>query len=258
MRRTSSQQIAGLLDALGDNDTDLRTELRESMLYDLPFKLLARGLEECGEETDLPRLYSWLSIVADPLDSFHWEGRDIRPVQTWLEDHPDIQKAIFLAWLRHCDQTDSDSLNSIEFCDVLLGSSLPSDFGRWCLAAAVELSDTEPSVAQDLLTQSYRLLQDHGMNEGLSLDILRSRTRGHGGLEQRLEELCTPRPNPELSEAQQRRRALLEERREKERGQQLERESDLRSQVAELRENRFFPLGLHSLAQVYFGKIGGN
>ena len=257
LTRTSSQQIAGLLDALGDNDTDLRTELRESMLYDLPFKLLARGLEECGEETDLPRLYGWLSIVADPLDSFHWEGRDIRPVQTWLEDHPDIQKAIFLAWLRHCDQTDSDSLNSIEFCDVLLGSSLPSDFGRWCLAAAVELSDTEPSVAQDLLTQSYRLLQDHRMNEGLSLDILRSRTRGHGGLEQRLEELCTPRPNPELSEAQQRRRALLEERREKERGQQLERESDLRSQVAELRENRFFPRGLHSLAQVYFGKIGG-
>ncbi len=257
LTRTSSQQIAGLLDALGDNDTDLRTELRESMLYDLPLKLLARGLEECGEEIDLPRLYGWLSIVADPLDSFHWEGRDIRPVQTWLEDHPDIQEAIFLAWLRHCDQTDSDSLNSIEFCDVLLRSSPPSDFGLWCLEAAAELADAEPSVAQDLLTQSYRLLQGHRINEGLSLDILRSRTRGHGGLEQRLEELCTPRPKPELSEAQQRRHALLEERREKERGQQLERESDLRSQVAELRENRFFPRGLHSLAQVYFGKIGG-
>ena len=257
LTKTSSQQIAGLLDALGDNDTDLNTELRESMLHDLPFKLLARGLEECGEETDLPRLYGWLRVVADPLDRLHWEGRDIRPVQTWLENHPDIQKAIFLAWLRHCDQTDSDSFNSIEFCDVLLGSSLPSDFGRWCLTAAAELSDTEPLVAQYLLTQSYRLLQDHRMDEGLSLDILRSRTRGHGGLEQRLEELCTPRPNPELSEAQQQPRALLEERREKELGQQLERESDLRSQVAELRENRFFPRGLHSLAQVYFGKIGG-
>ncbi|MCQ3812505.1 MAG: hypothetical protein KTV68_18355 [Acidimicrobiia bacterium] len=259
LTRTSSQQIAGLLDALGDNYTVPNTELRESMLHDLPFKLLARGLEECGEETDLPRLYGWLSIVADPLDTFHWEGRDIRPVQTWLEDHPDIQKAIFLAWLRHCDQADSDSLNSIEFCDVLLGSSLPSDFGRWCLAAAVELSDTEPSVAQDLLTQSYHLLQDHRMNEGLSLDILRSRTLGHGGLEQRLEELCTPRPpNPELSEAQQRRRALLEERREEERRQQLQRESDLQSQVTELRDNRFFPRGLHSLAQVYFGKLGSS
>ena len=257
LRDSSNQQIASLLDALVDNVTNLVIALRESMLYNLPFKLLARGLAECGEDTELSRLYGWLSIVADPLERFHWDGGDIHPLQTWLNTHPYIQQAIFLAWLRHCDHDEPNTLNSIEFCHVLLGSSLPSGFGLWCLEAAVELADTEPPVAQDLLTQSYRLLQDQRMNEGLSLDVLRSQTRGHVELEQRLEELCIPRPsNPELSEAQKRRRALLEERREEERRQQLERESDLRSQVTELRDNRFFPRGMHSLAQVYFGKTG--
>ncbi|MCY3910523.1 MAG: hypothetical protein OXF99_03365 [bacterium] len=257
LENSSTEQVAELLDALHEDASTLVPALRKYLVDDLPCQLLARGLEECGEEIDFPRLYGWLCIVTDPLDRFHWEDRDIRPIQTWLEEHPGIQKSIFLAWLRHCDQTDSHAGNSIEFCGALQGSSLPSDFGLWCLEVALELADTEPHVSQDLLKQSYWLLPNHRMNEGLTLDVMRARVRSHDALARRLEALHSSTPDSaELSESQQRWQARLEERNEKERQERAQREADLRSQKSDLQNNRFFPRGLHSLAQVYFGKLG--
>ena len=257
LNESSGQQVAELLDALYEDASTIVPALSDTMLHNLPFDLLSRGLEECGGHTELPRLSNWLSIIGDFIDGFRWDEDKLRGIQDWLEANPHIQKAVFLAWLRQSYMDGSSEPYPWVECDALLKSSLPSDFGLWCLDNALELADTEPSVAQNLLARSHRSLLDPSISDGFSLDILRSLTRGHGDLEQRLEELCTPRPpSPELSEAQGRRRVLLQERREEERRQQLERESDLRSQVTELRGNRFFPRGLHSLAQVYFGKIG--
>lgn len=254
---SSSQQVAELLDALHQDASNLMPALSASMADELPFKLLARALTECGENVELSRLYNWLGLVAEIMERFHWREDQLRPIQEWLNARPQIQKALFLAWLKQDEHERFSMLHNWEFCDVLLRCAPPADFGQWCLDKAVELADSEPLAARYFLVESYRSLDSPATGNGLSLDVLRARTRGHHDLEQRLEELRSPRPpNPELSEAQQRRRALLDERKERDRQLQLEREAELRSQLTELRENRFFPRGLHSLAEVYFGKLG--
>ena len=257
LKKSSGQQVTELLDALYEDASTHISALENAWLEDLLVRLLVRGLEESGEQTELPRLYNWLSLIGDFLDGLRWKEDELREIQNWLESKPHIQKAVFLTWLRQSYTGGSSEPYPWVECDVLLESTLPADFGLWCLDNALELADTEPSVAQNLLTRSHRSLKDPSISEGLSLDVLRSRTRVHDGFKERLEELCTPRlPDPELSESQQRLQARITEREEERREQQAQRVAALRSRVSDLRENRLFPRGLHDLAQVYFGKPG--
>ena len=258
LKTSSGQQIAELLDALHEDATNLIPALKASMLDKLAFQLLARGLEECGEDIEMPRLNDWLSIVCDSLYRLRWEVKQLRRIQEWLVAHPHIQQAIFLTWLRHSKQDDLYAFNLWGSCNVLLESEPPSDFGLWCLDKAIELADTESTVAQHLLTQSYRSRQRQTMNKGLSLGAMRARTRGHDALARRLEELCAPPTHSaEPSEHGQRWSALEAELKEKERQQQADWDARLRSQESELQENRLDPRNLHTLALVYFGRLTG-
>ncbi|MCQ3810994.1 MAG: hypothetical protein KTV68_10635 [Acidimicrobiia bacterium] len=255
---SSAEQVAELLDALYEDASNLVPALLQYAAGDLPCLLLARGLEECGEEVELPRIYRWLSIIAGSLYEVHWDGQQLRPIQEWLEGHPHIQKAVFLDWLRRRNQTDPTGVNASSYCEMLLESTLPPDFGQWCLGKAAELASTEPKVAQDLLEDSYYSLQVPATSDGLSLDSIRSQTQGHGALARRLEELCAPPTyDPERSEYQQRRQARIAEQEEQERQRQQDWDAQLRSQESELRANRFSPPNMHALARAYFGTLSG-
>ncbi len=257
IKESSSQQILELLDALHEDASNLIPALSASMADDLPFKLLARALAECGEDVELSRLYNWLGLVAELVERSHWREDHLRPIQEWLNARPQIQKALFLAWLKQDDQERFSMLHNWEFCDVLLGSAPPADFGQWCLDKAVELADSELPAARYFLAESYRSLHNPAINDGLSLELLQARTRGHGDLEQRLEELRTPRtPDPKPTESQQRRQIRIAEQEEEERQRREDWDTQLRSQESELRANRFHPPNLHTLARAYFGELG--
>ena len=254
---SSAEQVAELLDALYENASGLVPALRKPMVDNMPCRLLARGLEECGEETDIARIYRWLSIIAESRYEVHWDGQQLRPIQEWLEARPHIQKAIFLDWLRRCNQSDPTAVNVSWNCEMLLESALPPDFGLWCLGKAVELADMAPTVAQDLLDNSYYSLQLPESSNGLSMDSIRARIQRHDALARRLEELCAPPTyDPARSDYQERRQIQIAKQEEEERQRREDWDAQLRLHESELRANRFHPPNLHTLAREYFGELG--
>ena len=161
---------------------------------------------------------------------------DIRSkVHAWLRDRPSRQKALILEIVRRQDDHDiifpTESLfstGSLTVDDVLAGAPV-ADFAFWFLEQAVSLSESRPQLACDMLrrtgvaTRSLADLPDHLRNtweelpdrlrratesdrdsnpktrppsNGLTLDEVRSRISGHSPLEECLESLLAPIPQP--------------------------------------------------------------
>ena len=255
--QSSDDQVAALLDALHDGGPDLIVALEEQgRLTDLPMKLLARGLTVFGEEIEVQRLYRWLSIPGPHSWGPGRADKSTLAVRTWLKAHPQLQKSVYVTWLEHWIATDPAQTRALWVLDQPYQTILPADFGLWCLEKAIEVSDSDPVVSQALLGRSFCSLNDPSVNEGLTLEVIRARTRGHRELERHLEAL-----GPELSgkrdpslEAQIQQ---MEERHARQLEQERQRSEEwaqhLRSQEAELRENRFSPQNLHTLAQAHLG-----
>ena len=197
LERSSDQHIAELLDGLNELKPALRDALRMHHVDDVPCKLLATALNKLGAEPELTRLYGWLSAVAYP----SWDppglgGESIGEIRAWLERHPDLQKAVLLEGLIRCPDDDDFELNADEAWDRLLGGALPSNFGSWCLDAAVASVDTHGRVANHLLRQAVHHCGQEATGQGLTRALMRERVRGYEGLESRLAELLAPRPRP--------------------------------------------------------------
>ena len=249
--RSSDQHVAELLDALHGDAARLISEREESPFGALPLRLVVRGLEALGERLEPSRLYNWLSTVGRcPMTSRSEEHA--RRVRAWLEARPETQKAVFLKWLVR--RSLSDPYGYLR-CNALNGSSLPADFGLWCLDQAIVIGDTQPAVSQELLRLAHESLQDPSTSDGLTLDVLRERTRGRSALVQQLEELCAQRssnPSAASDPYYEQLEALRAQARDEQRQRREEWTDVIRSHEAELRENRFSPPGLDTLARAFF------
>ena len=253
LRTYSDESIAELLDALSEDAQHLVPALARSYLDDLPVQLLARGLGAFGDSLRADRLFGWLDVAGNTHRVRRRYEDDDRFVRGWLEARPHVQKAVFLTWLRHQVMQEPDRANGHWFCNALHRSQLPGDFGLWCLDQAIALENSEPALAKELLHKAYRALVDPAIREGLTLPIMLDRV-GDGPLARHLEELDARRPTDDESDEWQRE---LEERREQwdeeERQRQEGWQEGLRSQLDDLRGNRFFAPDLHTLAQAYLG-----
>ena len=250
-------QVAALLDALHDGAPDLIVALEEQGRFaDLPMKLLARGLEVSGEQLDLSRLYRWLSITGR--SPWHADREDESTVtfRAWLEAHPELQKAVYLRWLKHRIGDDRSQALVWWFFDQAHRTTLPADFGLWCLEKAIEVGNSNSALSRALLNRSFDSLKDPSVNQGLSIEIIRARIGGHHDLKQHLAKVSTERAertDPTMQPHIRRIRERQEQRREEERQRREEWAQQLRSQGAELRDNRFSPENLHSLAMAFLG-----
>ena len=256
--RSSNQQVAELLDAFHDDAARLISDREESPFEELPLRLLVRGLEAGGEEVEPERLYKWLSTVGRYLLT-SLAGEHVRRVRvrTWLETRPEIQKVVYLEWLT--TRSRDDPLGYWR-CDALHESKLPSDFGLWCLDQAIAISDADAAVSEELLSEAHRSLRNPEGSEGLTVDVLFERTRGRRALEEWLDGL-TRRSSSEPSAADDPHLKELEALREQARADQRQRRAEwselIRSRETELRENRFSPQNLNTLARAYFGRFAG-
>jgi hypothetical protein len=255
--KSSDECIAELLDALSEDAQHLVPALAHSYLDDLPVQLLARGLRAFGETPDMHRLFGWLDAAGHTRRAHRRNEDDARFVRGWLENRPDVQKQVFLLWLRPRVASDPEVLNHYQFCDPLQRSRLPGGFGLWCLDQAMALERSEPAPARALLDQAYRALADPAIRERLTLAVMRDRV-GTGLLANRLAELESRGPtDAEMDAETERWRREIDERREKfdeeERQRQQSWQEGLRSQLDDLRGNRFHAPDLHTLAQVYLG-----
>ena len=216
--------------------------------------LLARGLAVHGDAIvdggEIGRLYDWLG-VASARDRYSAAGRKhIRTVREWLEERPQVQKAVILEGLKRCSTDEDLDRSARDVHRRLHHSTLPRDFGLWCLNQAVAMEERAPQVAQHLLERAFRALDDDRIRHGLTRRGIREAARRSDRLTTVLARL---ERSPSISEQEE---ELAEEERRYERLHRAERARELdylRSQRAALAGNRASAGLLFQLARVYFG-----
>ncbi len=243
VQNSSNEQVAELLDHLTK-----RLPEPVSSPEVLPVYLLARGLKAHGDQLDPARLYNWLdvgcrkkAIGGNATGAFAFPRRDesINQIRSWLEERPEIQKAVILEGVTHCP----NEFNLAAFRHQHLHlSSLPPDFGLWCLEQAVSMADAKPLVAEHLLKWALGAHRDHVGDAGLSLEVLKERTQEKARLKDRLDQLLSP--SPILKEHLQ----YEEEGRRQQEEEQQQWLDHVRSNKTELLENRAAPALLHHIA----------
>ena len=253
LKKSSDAQVAELLDSLNEWLSGLRPALEGSHRLEhfpiIPIELLARGLEAHGDELDTVRLYDWLDV---DFKGNRTDEEAIQEIRDWLEQRPNVQKAVILEGLARVPESDEFSwyMNASNVRKRLYGASPPSDFGLWCLKQAVAMTDTKPQIAEYLLEWAVRTHTDQNGNKGLSLEVLQEHTQKNEALKLYLDKLLAPPSiSPREQEWQKQERTFTEEQKQREE-QWLE---YIRSNEAALRENRAAPALLYQIALRYFG-----
>ena len=177
-------------------------------------RMLARALEQHGDDIETERLYAWLAAVFPMMPSkgaLEQRNRirrrfgakkpdeDIRSeAGAWLRARPSTQNALMVEIVRRQDDDDIifgpvepvPPAGSLTLDDVLAGAPA-GDFAPWFLEQAVSLSESRPRLACHMLRRT-----GVGTADGLTVNEVRSRGSGHLALEECLESLLAPVPQP--------------------------------------------------------------
>ncbi|WP_428122070.1 hypothetical protein [Candidatus Poriferisodalis sp.] len=252
---SSGEQAGELLDSLHNDAARLVPALRTRHFDSVPVDLLAKALIGLGDKVDSERLFSWLSVAGASEPEVMPARSPAAPIiRDWLETRPEVQRSVYLDWLRRRDPNDPLGFRTYDSCLSLHGSMLPSDVGRWCLERAVELAEPEPLVARELLRIAYQALEDPTRNEGLTADVVRETVSDSSELAAFVEALfaTVPRdPNVERVLMEHDERAARWEEEKQRRSEEWA--TGLRSSLAELQGNTFSAPNLHCLALAYMG-----
>ena len=245
--KTADAELPQLLDSLRNRYDDLWPTLERRLWVDLPFKLLARGLDSHGEQLTTAALCRWLSIGSSWNDH---EDDSIQRIRTWLEQHPEIQKAVIIEGLeRWKPESGEFRIHAFNVEQCLFSATQPADFGRWCLDQAVSRANTNWQIAEYLLERAIWSLPNEDLNKGLSLELLQKRTQGNERLTQTLDRVRAPMSirKKRMGSVRNARNIIDERRRKKEEWLDY-----VQSQESELRENRASPSLLYRIAYKYF------
>ena len=237
--KSSDDQVPILLDHLAEKITDLRPALEHHNLGSLPEKLLAHCLQAHGTSLDTKHLYDWLGM--SPV----FGPRDMKPfdfIRSWLEQHPDIQKAIIREGLKRHSNSNAYEIYQ-DFGERWYGSNVPPDFGLWCLNEAVSMTTPGSPTGQYLLEQAVRAQKTQVGNKGLSLAMLEA----HAETNETLRKIMAP--PPEIKRTQPR------PVREKHSPAKDELLIQVRANETEFRENRASPNLLFHMAYMYFDRF---
>ena len=252
LKKSSNAQVAELLDSLNEWLSGLLPALESSHRLEhfpiIPIKLLARGLEAHGDELDMVRLYNWLDAG---LAGNHGDAEAIREIRDWLEQRPNVQKAVILEGLARTPESDEFRLymNASNVRKCLYDASPPSDFGLWFLKQAIAMEDTKPQIAELLFEWAVRAHTDQIGNDGLSLEILREHAQSNKTWKAYLDRLLTPHPWGLALQTEERRSIEAQRRQEDYWLDQI------RPNETTLRENRAEPALLYKMADKYFGRF---
>ena len=208
--------LAKVLDSLCRWVSDPQHDIDDSCTRDGVVKMFARALERHGDEIGTERLYAWLAVAmpwmptAGDLDLSSAIRRDLgaappedlrSKTEAWLRERPAIQKALILEIVSRQDDLDIIesrgsvfSEGSLTMDDVLAGAPV-ADFAPWFLEQAVALPESRSMLACHMLRRTG-VGTSGATSSGLDPDEVRNRIAGHLPLEQCLESLLAPTPQP--------------------------------------------------------------
>ena len=257
LRQSSDQDVTAILDGLAERCLDIRSVLESHNADLLLPHLLARGLEAFGDDLTTDRLYGWLSRTTLSEQSAAalptWRRMDpdaddsLGRIRQWLEERPEIQKAVLLEGLTRCPDNEDFYPCAFEAWQALHRSELPPDFDSWCRNQAIQFLPAHTKAAGDLLGHAFR--ESSGRADEKRL-LLKESVRGHPALEKILSLLEERETRDELAAV--RKRVAVKEVDEK---RARAREDDIgyvRANAKALHENRA-PIGLlDDLGMAYF------
>ena len=246
--KSSDDHVVELLDSLRERSRGqgLPTLRSTSHIRTLPTKLVARGLRARGDQLGVDHLYDWLDLGfwSHRYDSPGGDEEDIQEIRLWLEQRPEVRKALVLEGLARCPESDEFHRHADSVWRRWYGARPPADLGLWCLEQAVSMANERPLAAEHLLEVAFQAYRDHSGNAGLSLQLLQEQARESPRLRERLEQLLSP--SPILEEHLQ----YEEEQRREEENQQQQWLDHVRSNRTALLENRAAPAMLHHIAML--------
>lgn len=243
-------EVEELLDSLWWRIPGLRTAFDAWLLNDLPLRLLVCGLQMHGDRIDGGRLYDWLGVgLSENVKHDEYCLQPVSQIRAWLEQSPDIQKAVFEEGLDRCPESAEFSYHVLNMQRRLYGATPPPDFGLCCLKRALAMPESRPRASRFLLMQVARAHKYENGNEGLSLEILRETAKNSENLSDVLMHL--------LAEPGQESRLPWRE----DGGSHVEKEESEDSRWIDhiyaskdaLRTNVAHPGLLHEIAEIYFG-----
>lgn len=251
LNKSSDDDLAELLDRLSACRSVVLPALESHSGDFLPFRLLAEGLQVHGDSLTTPRLYNWLTgSVPSDWQSADLQDHSLRRVRSWLEQRPEVQKAVILEGLSRCPDSDRFPHAAHEVWGALHGSSPPADFGRWCLDQADELAPTHTRASGELFRRAFGEWRAQKGDGPLSLPVLQKSAQGNPALERELSLLLASDANSEREA--RRATAQRREREQRDAGQREEEVVYVHSNVEALRGNWAEVSLLDGLGQVYF------
>ena len=222
-------------------------------LSGLSLRLLEHGLTAIGDQLDAGQLYDWLGVgtVTNQMESPDGDP-DTHKIRSWLQQRPEVQKKVIMEGLNRCTETDEDGMHAFGVYKRLYGTSLPCDFGLWCLEQAVAMMDAKPQIANFLFHEAVVKHKKQICNQGLSLKTIQQYAARNTDFKKTLTWLLGPHPP---SEAERNLRKTYEEILERSREEDKRRLSHFRAHEAAIRENRAQPSLLDLIAQQYFARF---
>lgn len=172
--------------------------------------LLARGLNEHGEQSSISQIYKWLGIVLDEYGYPITENKQGEAIHEWLRQHPDTIKELFWHWF---------SLTTVErlwrddnlFWQRLHNVSPPKGFAQVLLKRAADESDAD--IADFLFRQAVRMRTHQNREDAPTLEYICKYTGRYPRFQKPLQsELYCEIPDLHWKQAHRRQRDLRERR----------------------------------------------
>ena len=250
LTQSSNDEAFQLLSHLTERLPDLQPSLVDHYMEDLPLELLAHVLEVCGDFTPPATIYVWLdAVLSEDGRRFRRDSSDCRGrIAVWLEQRPEIQKAVMLEGAKRWDGSHSlmyrDRLRKL-----MCNADLPAGFGHWSLEQALQTAQCQP--AQLLLEWAVSASADGVGAEGLSLETILESTQENPALRVALEPLLVCNLSQEHFES---RKFLREQQRYIDQDEQERRTwvEDVRSHADDLLKNQADHWTLYEVAEAYY------
>ena len=193
VQQTPRENFPDLMDGMATQISRIRTSFRKYSLGELPFEILSRSLQAKGDQLAIKHLFDWLSIEVTLRQESTANGFR-EEIRGWLENRPELQKALIAEGLARCPKSDDFRMEAFYVFHRLFGAEQPNDFGVWCADQIPGPLGDEPQVAEFLLEQAVRSLRNGEDQTELSREYLEEVVVGRESLAENLNQLLNPTP----------------------------------------------------------------